>query len=443
MKTRNDNGIPLALGAAGLLAVAGLLRKRGSLASDPETRAQHLRRLLEPGSGVSEAEQDLARRSLEAMQTQTAGPPGRPDKSSGPSGLTEMKRGRLVESYRRGTNHPVYNIVEDGVPDGGGYLVHPEFADQEFYGVVAEDAPRSGVELVEQRERVVALTGRTARYKGDLLTDVEWVRHPGLDSLSDKIFLLNTLSDYSKARDKGGRDYLKPGDLGGPFNIGAGIVVRSNLDLWTAALNVLMQMHPLSSSGQGAEDLRREDSASNIGRPRLGNTLKILPTGESDPVWSLMKDTSSNASDNRQTWAVVFLDTEDSQYNRMYHLGSSPLVWLKLAEAIELVKAEMPDRHFFVEVIQSYTVKRATRPTGRTKNSDGARRTKPLVVRKLLPAPVQIYRNNIERVKDLTARVDLSFTGAPKAGLWNEVLRLIDEEGDHEEWFRKALERHK
>lgn len=93
MRKRTDNGSTYAIGAAAVLAAAGLWLRRGSAASDPAGRARHFRALLQPGSGASEAERDTARRKLaeleakydlqpEPQASRPSSPPPRPTRPS-------------------------------------------------------------------------------------------------------------------------------------------------------------------------------------------------------------------------------------------------------------------------------------------------------------------------------------------------------------------------
>ena len=68
MKKRADNGSTYAIGAAAVLAAAGLWLRRGSAASDPAGRARHLRNLLQPSSGASDAERVTAKRKLAELE---------------------------------------------------------------------------------------------------------------------------------------------------------------------------------------------------------------------------------------------------------------------------------------------------------------------------------------------------------------------------------------
>ena len=68
MSKHADNGSTYAIGAAAVLAAAGLWLRRGSAASDPAGRARHLRNLLQPGSGASDAERVTAKRKLAELE---------------------------------------------------------------------------------------------------------------------------------------------------------------------------------------------------------------------------------------------------------------------------------------------------------------------------------------------------------------------------------------
>ena len=93
MRTKENDGSPYAIGAAAVLAAAGLWLRRGSAASDPAARARHFRALLQSDSGASEAERGTARRKLaeleakyglqpEPQASRPSSPPPRPTRTS-------------------------------------------------------------------------------------------------------------------------------------------------------------------------------------------------------------------------------------------------------------------------------------------------------------------------------------------------------------------------
>jgi hypothetical protein len=62
------NGSHLAIGVAAAFVAVTALSRRGSQASNPEARAQHFQRLLDPVSGASEAERQFARKHIAKMK---------------------------------------------------------------------------------------------------------------------------------------------------------------------------------------------------------------------------------------------------------------------------------------------------------------------------------------------------------------------------------------
>jgi hypothetical protein len=233
------------------------------------------------------------------------------------------------------------------------------------------------------------------------LVDVDWKRHPALTSLSEKIFLLMTLS----GRSKWGK--LNPWAQGGPFKFH---------EVWSEALRVMMDMHQLSASRDRAADVRRS-------RPE---TLKIVSVYDEDQLWPLMQ---LDSSESRQTWVAAFHDRNNWVYSREYDLGHDPM---NLYVAIEKIQAEMPDRQFSVQVVQSCTVIRAEDKFLADPNAAGPMPSRKFSIRKILSAPVQIYRSKIEQARD----------ESPGHGdEWSEVLRLIDHEGSYDDWFIEAFRR--
>jgi len=428
--TIRKTGIPLALGAVGLLAAAGLLRQRGSLASDPKARTQHFRRLLEPSSGAAEAERQFARRRLaeteaEAGQDRKGRAPGVPPRPTPTQDQPrEMKRGSIVGRWYNGRGHERYNIVIDGVPNGGGYIANKDLAISEFDRTVREMMAYGKYNKVELRARVPAIRGQIDPRKDHLLMDVEWQRHDGLDKLFDKIFLLMTLSQRS-LWPKG----LDPRDRGGPF-------ILNGDEVWSQALRVLVEMHPFRHKSKRLRDISWVHPV----------TLGLV--GEFDynnnELWPMLH--VQKPEGNRQTWAAVFIDDDDQDNNRMLHLGTNPLM---LYEAIENMKREMPGRRFWVELIPSYTVRYADRSRASSLPGMGEAPgeapgatpvpTSPAAVHTLLPAPVQVYRERVEAIRDRCQRNESLLETAS----WNDVLRLIDNEAEYEEWFDGALKRHK
>jgi len=63
-----DNGANLALLMAGILTGVGLAHRSEGSAADLRARAAHFRRLLAPGSGASQAEQETARKLLDKIE---------------------------------------------------------------------------------------------------------------------------------------------------------------------------------------------------------------------------------------------------------------------------------------------------------------------------------------------------------------------------------------
>lgn len=68
MKTKENDGSTYAIGAAAVLAAAGLWLRRGSAVSDPPGTAQKLRAIIAPGSGAPEPERENARAKLAALE---------------------------------------------------------------------------------------------------------------------------------------------------------------------------------------------------------------------------------------------------------------------------------------------------------------------------------------------------------------------------------------
>ena len=420
---KKDSGLPFALGAAGLLAAAGLLRQRGSQASNPKARMQHYRRLLEPGSGAAEAERQFARRALaeaEAAEREQAregrSPGGPPRPQSAQSAPREMKRGPHVGPWFNGRGYERYNIVMDGVPNGGGYLVNRPLAIMEFDRTVGEMMATGRYNKVELRARVPGIQGQIDPREDHLLMNVKWQRHDKLDSLFDKIFLLMMLDKRSLWTDG-----LDPRDRGGPF-------ILNGTKAWEQALRVLVELHPFRSWSDRICDI------SWVHPFTLGLVREADP--KRNELWPMQRVLKPGKS--RQTWAVAFMDHDDPNNNRMLHLGSNPLM---LYEAIENIKREMPGRRFWVDLIQSYTVRYADRvePGSLPGPSAAPGSTPSAVVHTLLPAPVLVFRERIEAIRDKCQRNDLLL----ETMSWDDVLRLIDNEAEYQGWFDEAAKRHK
>ena len=93
MRTKENDGSPYAIGAAAMLAAAGLWLRRGSAVSDPPGTAQKLRAIIAPGSGAPEPERENARAKLAALERKygpqpepqaprSSSPPPRPTRPS-------------------------------------------------------------------------------------------------------------------------------------------------------------------------------------------------------------------------------------------------------------------------------------------------------------------------------------------------------------------------
>jgi hypothetical protein len=71
------------------------------------------------------------------------------------------------------------------------------------------------------------------------------------------------------------------------------------------------------------------------------------------------------------------------------------------------------------------------------RKSRGVSKPVPYTINRELPAPVHVYRQMVDLVRD---REIMSGDNSNKVEQWNDVIRLIDNEEDYDDWFTKALQ---
>jgi hypothetical protein len=402
MISRN-NGIPLALGAAGLLAAAGLLRKRGSLASDPKARAQHFRRLLEPGSGAAEAEQDFARRSLELIGKQKKPPSLKIEEWGLPIG---------------GSKHHTFQVCVDGKQVTGRGVVNPRSAKGEFDTAVRQCQRRfdpSSQPVVELREsQIVYSVQPTWDGDGPALPIGWWHKDSTLEDLWKKLWQLTLIE---AAWDD---SHVEPEFADCPFDMSGG------LSVW---MDTLVAFDGYGDSGYTFVAPTKWSSKDRDFRPYPEETRPTL--------WFSRK-VNPDTDGHRQSWTLLVADREryyTSDVIRKVDLGSDPM---NIYDALFLFEDELRRKRPLAAYLEyGYTVKRygpnniLSLPSRKSGIAKAEREES--IVREILHPAVETLRRDVSKLA-------ASSSGAAQDRLRSVVIPFLSNAHAYDEWFDRITE---